>query len=89
MSLLQDSNQPCEDDSDCGSEYYCYKTSKKCVNFTDCLQYNRVEGVTQARSATQCGACRAGYECKLLFFFLIVNFLFMFLVMCYLRSDRL
>lgn len=50
----------CQGDEDCVGEQYCYEASKRCVNYTLCINYNRVEGETPAREASQCGPCIKG-----------------------------
>lgn len=50
----------CQGDEDCVGEQYCYEASKRCVNYTFCINYNRVEGETPAREASQCGPCIKG-----------------------------
>ncbi|XP_034936874.1 uncharacterized protein [Chelonus insularis] len=56
----------CENDADCSSNQYCYKTSYKCVNYTKCSIYFRQEGEKQAQSSSQCGPCLPGYTAELL-----------------------
>ncbi|XP_039310818.1 uncharacterized protein LOC105199362 [Solenopsis invicta] len=58
--------QPCEDDNDCGPNFYCYRTSKLCVNFTLCSRYYRAEGTAPARDETQCGPCIVGFRSEIL-----------------------
>lgn len=50
----------CESNDDCPIGQYCY-TSNRCVNYIDCNRYNRLEGLTEAQTPSQCGPCMKGY----------------------------
>jgi len=63
MFFLQDMNSKrrmCNEDKDCLDLQYCYDISKRCVNYTLCNTYNRVEAEVHARNPDQCGPCIEG-----------------------------
>lgn len=52
----------CRDDSDCSNKQYCYHVSERCVDYTQCNRYNRVENHEgRSRHPSQCGPCFPGY----------------------------
>ncbi|XP_017888012.1 uncharacterized protein DDB_G0292186-like [Ceratina calcarata] len=52
----------CHDDSDCSKKQYCYHVAKLCVDYTQCIRYNREENAEKgARDPSQCGPCLPGY----------------------------
>ena len=51
----------CRDDTDCSQEQYCYHVSKRCVDYTHCIRYNRRENERRSRQPSQCGPCLPGH----------------------------
>ncbi|XP_046487335.1 uncharacterized protein [Neodiprion pinetum] len=56
--------EDCSTDDDCFKYQYCYETSKKCVNYTQCALFDRQEGQKLARDAKQCGPCLTGFSAE-------------------------
>lgn len=55
----------CHDDTDCSEKQYCYQTSERCVNYTQCSLYNRQENSEiKSRYPSQCGPCFSGYNAE-------------------------
>ncbi|XP_076760332.1 uncharacterized protein LOC143428936 [Xylocopa sonorina] len=55
----------CHDDTDCSEKQYCYQTSERCVNYTQCSLYNRHENSEiKSRYPSQCGPCFSGYNAE-------------------------
>lgn len=52
----------CRDDGDCSDKQYCYHVSERCVDYTQCNRYNRLENhEKKSRDPSQCGPCLTGY----------------------------
>ncbi|KOC63266.1 hypothetical protein WH47_02775 [Habropoda laboriosa] len=54
----------CHDDTDCSKLQYCYHVSKRCVDYTHCKRYNRLENDKGSRHPSQCGPCLTGYTAE-------------------------